>query len=131
MIQAVRRMTAEGHESTNRFVRALSDPKLSKALFAIHKEPQADWKIADLARLAGMSRARFAERFTSAVGMPPAGYLTAWRLIKARAMLTNTGLDMAEIASRCGYASVPSFSRRFKSAFDIGPGAYRRSAKSA
>jgi len=131
LIQTVRRMSARDGEGATGFVRALSDPHLSKALSAIHKEPQVDWKIQGLAKLAGMSRARFAERFTGAVGMPPASYLTAWRLIKARAMLADSDLSMDEIAARCGYASVPSFSRRFKKVFDVGPGAYRRAAKSA
>lgn len=130
-IQALRRIAAEGGAGGSGFVRALSDPHLSKALSAIHREPQRDWKVQGLAKLAGMSRARFAERFTGAVGLPPAGYLTAWRLIKARAMLADSDLSMAEIAARCGYASVPSFSRRFKSVFDIAPGAYRRSAKTS
>ena len=76
-----------------------------------------------------MSRARFAARFAEVVGLPPIGYLTAWRLMKARALLAESGLDMAEIASRCGYASVPSFSRRFKTAFGVGPGSYRREAR--
>ena len=60
--------------------------------------------------------------------MPPIGYLTIWRLMKARRLLLQSGLDMAEIAERCGYASVPSFTRRFKRTFGVGPGTYRRSA---
>lgn len=128
-MQSVRRMTASLEEGANGFIAALSDAQLSRALHAIHSEPQASWTIGALAKLAGMSRARFAERFTALVGVPPISYLTAWRLMKARALLADTGLDMAEIAERCGYASVPSFSRRFKQAFGLGPGTYRRAAR--
>ena len=127
-MQSVRRMTASLEEDANGFIAALSDAQLSRALHAIHSEPQTVWTIGALAKLAGMSRARFAERFTALVGVPPIGYLTTWRLMKARALLADTALDMAEIAERCGYASVPSFTRRFKQAFGLGPGAYRRSA---
>jgi len=74
-----------------------------------------------------MSRGGFSERFTRVVGSPPIEYLRRWRLIKARALLASSGLDMAEIAERCGYRSVPSFSRRFKTAFGVGPGRFRRS----
>jgi len=74
-----------------------------------------------------MSRTRFAARFAGEVGMPPMDYLTSWRLAKARRLLADTGLGMAEVAERCGYASVPSFSRRFKERFGVGPGAFRRS----
>ena len=76
-----------------------------------------------------MSRARFADRFTALVGLPPIECLTRWRLMKARLLLRSTDLDMQDIADRCGYASVPSFSQRFKQAFDIGPGGYRRSSR--
>lgn len=128
-MQAVRRMTATLGDGANGFIAALSDAQLSRALHAIHSEPQVAWKVGELAQLAGMSRARFADRFTAVVGVPPIGYLTTWRLMKARALLTDTRLDMAEIAERCGYVSVPSFSRRFKQAFAVGPGAYRRSSR--
>lgn len=129
-IQVVRRMTARPDDDANGFITALADSQLSKALQAIHKEPHVAWKIQDLARLSGMSRARFAAHFTAVVGVPPIGYLTTWRLMRARALLANSGLDMAEIASRCGYASVPSFSSRFKKAFGVGPGAFRRASRS-
>ncbi len=128
-IQAVRQMKRESDSPTGGFIAALSDGRISKAIHAIHREPQRSWKIHELAGEAGMSRARFAQRFTEIVGAPPISYLTRWRLIKARTLLESSNLDMAEIASRCGYASTPSFSRRFKESFGIGPGAYRRIAK--
>jgi len=130
LVQAVRRITPIADGPAAGYIAALSDPQLSRALVAMHTQPQADWKVGDLAKLAGMSRARFADRFTTVVGVPPIGYLTTWRLTKARALLATSGLDMAEIAARCGYASVPSFTRRFKAAFGLGPGAYRRAARS-
>jgi transcriptional regulator GlxA family with amidase domain len=112
------------------YLAALADPQLSQALAAIHQQPGIAWTIGALARRAGMSRARFALRFGAVVGVAPIAYLTTWRLMKARALLANSTLDMAEIAARCGYASVPSFTRRFKQAVGIGPGAWRRSARS-
>lgn len=127
-VQAVRRLATAHDLPANGFIAALSDPNLSKALLALHAEPENAWTVSDLASAAGMSRARFADRFTTLVGQPPIGYLTAWRLIRSRYLLTNSDMDMAEIADRCGYASVPSFSRRFKAQFGIGPGAYRRSS---
>ena len=76
-----------------------------------------------------MSRARFAERFTRRVGLAPIAYLTHWRLMKARRLLRESDLSTEEIAARCGYASLPSFTRRYKAAFGVGPGAYRRGNK--
>lgn len=127
-IQAVRRMRADGDGAELGYISALSDTHLSQALLAIHQSPHLPWTIAQLARTAGMSRARFADKFTATVGVPPISYLTSWRLGKARQMLRETDLAIDEVARRCGYASLPSFSRRFKAAFGIGPGAFRRSA---
>ena len=124
LVQATRRLSAtNGHG----FLRALGDPRLSAALRTVHQDPAHPWRVGDLARAAGMSRTRFAARFAGEVGMPPMDYLTSWRLAKARRLLADTGLGMAEVAERCGYASVPSFSRRFKERFGVGPGAFRRS----
>ncbi len=129
-LQSVRRIQA-GDPQTNGFIAALGDKHLSRALQAIHGQPDAAWTISALAELAGMSRGRFADKFTREVGVPPIGYLTSWRLMKARALLVNSSLDMAEVAQRCGYRSVPSFTRRFKKVFGVGPGEFRRSAGSS
>ena len=108
------------------YLAALADPRLSKALAAIHGAPERPWTLAELARIAGLSRSVFAARFAAAVGLPPMGYLTQWRLMKARRLLRETGLATDEIGRRCGYQSLPSFTRRFSAAFGIGPGAFRR-----
>lgn len=130
-IQAVRRMVAEapdGGTGPGGYLAALADRRLSRAIHAIHAAPERDWTVAQLADLAGMSRAAFARRFAEAVDDSPMGYLTAWRLAKARRLLKETDLATEEIAERCGYASLPSFTRRFKAAFGLGPGSFRRLA---
>ncbi len=128
LIQVVRRATFGEAEYQTGFFAALRDPKLSKALSVIHNEPQVSWTIDSLAQQAGMSRARFASRFTDFIGAPPISYLTKWRLMKSRELLGTTKLDMEEIANRCGYSCASSFSRRFKEEYKIGPGAFRKSA---
>ncbi len=126
-IQVVRRLSAAPAGTESGYISALADPRLSKALLAIHGAPQRPWTIAELAKSSGLSRAVFADKFTSAVGLPPIGYLTNWRLMKARRLLRETNLGIDEIALRCGYKSLPSFTRRFKAAFKVGPGSFRRS----
>jgi AraC-like DNA-binding protein len=126
-IQTVRREMAGSAGSG--YMAALADPNLSKALLAIHRAPETDWTISALAREAAMSRARFSARFTEMTGVPPIRYLTTWRLMKARHMLRETDLSIGEIALRCGYASLASFTRRYTAAFGLGPGAYRRAER--
>ncbi|SLN44657.1 AraC family transcriptional regulator [Oceanibacterium hippocampi] len=128
-IQAVRRLAPAGDAPGAGFVAALRDARLARALSAIHRSPETAWTIQSLARVAGMSRARFAAHFTERVGLPPIGYLTGWRLARARALLATSALDMADIASSAGYASPAAFSRRFKVAFGVGPGTWRRAQR--
>ena len=122
-LQALRRQAIlEG----SGFLAALSDASLRRGIAAIHDRPEEGWTLTTLAVEAGMSRARFADRFVTAVGMAPIAYLRQWRLLRARELLQSTDLDMAEIAERCGYRSVPSFSAVFKRTVGMGPGTYRR-----
>ncbi len=53
----------------------LADPRLAKALNALHGAPGEAWSLDGLARVSGRSRARFAAHFHHVVGMPPGEYL--------------------------------------------------------
>ncbi len=128
LIQTIRRLSLED-ERRGGFVAALADRRLSRALHAMHDAPERDWTVDLLAKVAGMSRSRFAAEFAEDVGLPPIEYLTAWRLAKARALLARSGLDTADIAERCGYRSLPSFSQRFKAAFGVSPARFRRESR--
>lgn len=125
-IQAIREITESDNQIRNGFVRAMSDKCLSKALSAIHSQPESKWRVEDLAEVAGMSRSNFAKKFQSEIGKTPIDYLRDWRLMRARRMLTSTEFSIEDIAEKCGYDSVPSFSKLFKNRFDIGPSGYRK-----
>ena len=126
-IQAVRNHT-EREGDTPSFMSALADRHLSRALEAMHANPEADWSLERLAAIAALSRSRFAELFQVQLGVPPMRYLAEWRLHRARRLLTETDLSVAEVAYRTGYSSLPAFTRRFTAAFGVGPGRFRRQA---
>jgi len=98
----------------------LSDPRLSRAIVAIHDHPGRDWRNEDLAQIAGLSLSRFAEIFLAAVGEPPTAYLRRWRLILARQDISN-GHRIDAVARRYGYSSPEGFTRAFKKHFDETP----------
>lgn len=98
----------------------LSDPKLSRAMLAIHEAPQRPWQLEDLAALAGMSRSRFAAHFMGVVGTPPGEYLTNWRLGLAQEMLLR-GKQVKAIAEHVGYGSPNAFSRAFVVRMGVSP----------
>ena len=90
----------------------LSDPRLAKALIAIHEEPARPWELSDMAAAAGMSRARFAVRFREVTGQTPADYLAAWRITTAQSLL-KSGRQMKHVAFDVGYGSASAFTRAF------------------
>ncbi|MDT3400491.1 AraC family transcriptional regulator [Streptomyces sp. B1866] len=104
---------------------ALHDPAVSAALRALHRDPAHPWTVESLGRVAGLSRAAFARRFTALVGQPPLGYLTWWRMTLAARLLRDTGLPLRAVADRSGYASEFAFAKAFKREYGAAPGAYR------
>lgn len=106
----------------------LADPRISRALRAIHMQPSCAWSVAQLAREAGMSRAGFAARFAQIIGVSPIGYLTVWRLSIAKAALISGKRPMIEVAEIAGYGSVSAFSAAFSRATGQSPTVYRQMA---
>jgi transcriptional regulator GlxA family with amidase domain len=54
----------------------LADPRLAKAINAMHADPARGWSLEALATVAGMSRAHFAVRFRETVGLTHMAYLS-------------------------------------------------------
>ena len=78
-----------------------------------------------LASEACLSPFHFARAFKAATGTAPHRYLTDRRIGRARALIAEGRLPLAEIAEQCGFSSQPHFTRWFKRIVGITPGAYR------
>jgi AraC-like DNA-binding protein len=113
---------------TTGWLAAIRDPKIGRALSAAHRRPGHSWSIESLARESGLSRSMFSERFSAVMGIPPAHYLTRWRMHLASLWLSRQRLSVSEVARRLGYGSEPAFSRAFKRLHGVPPGVVRRSA---
>ena len=83
--------------------------------------------VADLARTAGLSRARFSREFKSAFGESPHAYLLTRRLERAAALLRSTDRPVVEICFAVGLRSVGSFTTSFTRAYGMTPTVYRTS----
>lgn len=105
-----------------------ADRQIGRALSALHKDPGRGWRLADLAKEAGMSRTGFALRFSEVMDMTPMAYLTGWRMQIARDELRKPEKSLADVAEEVGYASETAFSRAFRKEFGKTPAAYRRAA---
>lgn len=101
-------------------VMGLSDPRLARALVALHRAPQDDWTLARMAAVAGMSRSAFAETFKTVTGTTPSAYLTDWRLSLASTLL-RSGQPQKLVAADLGFSSASSLSRAFRQRFGTAP----------
>lgn len=121
VIQAIRHWINSSAEASKGWLGALKDPKLGKALAAIHAHPEADWTVSRLARHAGMSRSGFSAQFTEVIGTSVKQYLTEWRMNLARLRIGQSPVTLTELAEELGYQSEAAFSRAYKRVFGVPP----------
>ena len=108
------------------FLAALSDSSVRASLELIHDAPGRAWHVEELAQTVGLSRAAFSDRFLRHVGEPPARYLRAWRMLRARRDLIRNAVSIREVAIAAGYQSTSGFSRAFRRLFGDSPNALRQ-----
>ncbi|TFW11397.1 AraC family transcriptional regulator [Massilia arenosa] len=94
----------------------------------------ADWieahlhetiSVGRLAEVACLSEFHLVRMFGLSFGMPPAAWIAARRIDRARALLKAAALPLQQVAEDCGYADLAHFSHRFKAAVGVPPGRYR------
>lgn len=124
-IEVLRRAVAQEPALVG-LLQAFRDPQIGRALHLMHRQPAEAWSVQSLARAAGMSRSRFAERFADLLQTGPMAYLADWRLQKALALLVESRLDIRQIAGRTGYRSPAAFTRAFAARFGCSPREYRQ-----
>ncbi len=102
------------------FITGLSDPRLARALAAMHDRPGEICSLNSLAEQAGMSRTAFANSFRDVVGQTPLDYLTDWRIALAQRRLRQ-GRPIKALADELGYANASALSRVFAAKTGMAP----------
>lgn len=125
-MQCIRDHIESVPEGSGNWLSALKDRALSTALTLIHREPQHNWTVPELAKEACLSRSAFADRFTQALGEPPLTYLTRHRMRLAARQLGSSATTVSRIADQVGYASEAAFSQAFKREYGVSPSAWRQ-----
>ncbi|MDP9414909.1 MAG: helix-turn-helix domain-containing protein [Pseudomonadota bacterium] len=103
----------------------LIHPQLGRALMEMVARPEEAHCVSSLAKLAGMSRSRFAHHFTETYGTSPVYYLQSVRLNRAARLLRSSTMPVKWIAAAVGFASRSHFSRTFREEFGLDPTAFR------
>ncbi|WP_240431268.1 AraC family transcriptional regulator [Mycobacterium kyogaense] len=127
VIEAARIPTAPDLGSRGKgLIAGLADPVLAPALRALHADVARGWTVEHLARVAAVSRAVFAQRFTRTVGLTPMQYLLEWRVALAKDMLGVDRATVAHVASVVGYQSATAFTTAFARVAGCPPSEYAR-----
>lgn len=105
----------------------MADPRIAKALVAMHEGPGRAWPLEKLALQAGMSRSQFAAVFQDRVGIGPGEYLAKFRISIAQDMLRR-GAPLKQVASDVGYGSAAALSRAFSAISGQSPRMWKTSA---
>jgi len=103
-------------------------PALRRARDLIDRDYAEPLDLDAMAREAGYSRFHFARAFAAAYGETPRAYLTRRRIERAKTLLRTANLSVTEICFLVGFASLGSFSSRFRQLIGMSPSQYRNDA---
>jgi AraC-like DNA-binding protein len=103
-------------------------PALRRARDLIDRDYAEPLDLDAMAGEAGYSRFHFARAFTAAYGETPRTYLTRRRIERAKTLLRTANLSVTEICVLVGFASLGSFSARFRKLVGRSPSEYRNEA---
>jgi AraC-like DNA-binding protein len=82
--------------------------------------------ITEVAGVCGLSTTYFAKAFKQATGAPPHAWLVMRRIERAKRLLSESTLEIAEIALACGFVDQSHLSRTFVKRERCSPGKWRR-----
>jgi AraC family transcriptional regulator len=109
-----------------RAIGGLSGWRLRRAIDFMAEHAAEDLALDDLAASVDLSAKHFARAFRQSTGIPPHRWLIERRIDRAKAMLVEGDLSLAEIALACGFADQSHFTAAFRKSVGATPGGFRR-----
>jgi AraC family transcriptional regulator len=112
-------------ESPPRGTNALSKWRLKRVEECIRTNCHRGIDLAEMAKAAGLSRMHFAAQFRVATGYRPHEYLLHQRIERAKSLLVETNMALAEVAMSVGFSTQAHFSTVFRRFTDKTPARWR------
>ncbi|MCP2277654.1 AraC-type DNA-binding protein [Nocardia amikacinitolerans] len=100
-------------------------PHLRKARDLADRQYAEPLNLDELAAAAGVSKYHFLRAFAAVYGRTPAAYLAERRIERAQDLLRATNLTVTEVCMMVGYASLGSFSSKFRQLVGVTPSEYQ------
>src|SRR5258708_227486 len=104
----------------------LPHPHLLRRQERIDSRLEAAVTLQELASEIGYSRSHFLRMFHATTGMTPHRYVLNRRIERARRLLRDADMSIADIAYCCGFASQAHLTLAFRKVCGLPPGGYRR-----
>ena len=105
-------------------ITSLDEQLIKKATKAVEDNMTNDYTVEDLASAVGLTRGHLYKKLMAITGKGPADFIRTIRLKRARQLLDESGMQIAEVAYAVGYSSPKVFSRNFKSEYGLPPTEY-------
>ena len=103
---------------------------VERVIEAMHNRIDEPLSLGSMAKIAFASRYHFNRTFRKVTGVPPAQFLYALRLERAKRLLLQTQRKVIDICYDVGYNSVGTFTRRFTDLLGVSPVTLRQLARS-
>lgn len=101
------------------------DHRISEVQLFVLEHPDADLRVSQLAKRAGMSPRNFARVFKALTGGSVGSFVATVRLQAAKRMLEEPLLNLEEVAEHAGYGSAETMRRVFHRNVGANPSSYR------
>ena len=110
---------------TENFSNGLPPYKLDRAINYINDNLDRQIKIANIAKLLNISQYYFCRLFHNSMKISPYKYVIRQRIAKAKHLIKDDTLPLADVAYRCGFSSQSQMTHHFRKCLGVTPKVYR------
>jgi len=121
LVMFLKRPGGQSQFSSELISQLISPDRLEDLVEWIREHLDQPLTIEALARRSKMSARNFQRVFTRQCGLPPAKFIERLRVERARVIIEDTSLSMAEIATKSGFDSEQRMRRSFQRVLGINP----------
>jgi AraC family transcriptional regulator len=109
------------------FTGGMAPSALRRCMEFMEAHLRGELRLSELAREAGMSASHFIRSFRRSTGKTPYQFLLHRRVERARSLMGDHRISLAEVAAGSGFADQHHFARVFRRITGLTPSSYRRS----